>query len=139
MRSKIYSVRPPAVSKDGLETLFRVEMKRDDMAAEGLKSGDAISVTSHTTGKGGVGIAYPSSETAKSQGNASFVKVHDRLRKLMGLDLTDKCSIEKYEAGQRRAKTVILSEEGVVKSDATAPQLDIVEWAEITLSMPPRP
>jgi thiamine monophosphate kinase len=132
MVSKTYSLRPPAVARDGLETLFRVEMKKDDMAVDGIKPGDAIIVTSQSTGKGGVGIAYLSSDTAKSQGNNSFVKVQPKLRDLMGLELSDKCFVSKYEGSQRRVNTVTLS----LKSTGTNEDMstsDLTKWARVAL------
>jgi hypothetical protein len=135
MAPKTYSLRPPAIAKDaGLETLFRIEMKKDDMMAEGIKAGDAIAVTSQTTGKGGVGVAYLSSDTAKSQGNNSFVKIHPKLREFMGLELSEKCSITKYEGGQRRIKIISLSEKGGPHNDGLSTSA-VGHWAATTLGM----
>ena len=56
MAAKTYSIRPPVVAKEAaLEMFFRVEMKRDDIAAEGLKVGDAIAIVSQGSGKSGGG------------------------------------------------------------------------------------
>ena len=133
MVSKSYSLRPPtAGDKDvGLETLFRIEMKRDDLASEGLKSGEAISVISQTTGKGGVGIAWLSTETAKSQGNTSFVKMHPKLREFMGLELSDKCCIARYEGTQQVIQSMAVSLTGKCTADANSE--DIVHWAGVAL------
>ena len=132
MVSKTYSLRPPAAGdKDvGLETLFRVEMKRDDLAAEGLKPGDAVSVVSQA-GRGGVGVAWLSIDTAKSQGNSPFIKMHPRLRDFMGLELSDKCSIARYDGPQQIIKTVEIQQSGKHGSEMSAG--DLQHWAGIAL------
>lgn len=109
--AKLYSLRPSStVAKDvSLETHFRVEMKRDDMGT--IKPGDRILITSQT-GKGGVGIAFLSSDTSKSSGLNSFVKVSSELRGFLGLELSEKCEISKFEGGLRGAKKVTVVEKG---------------------------
>ena len=131
MVNKSYSLRPPAVAKDGLETLFRVEMKKDDLAAEGLKPGDAVIVTAQSTGKGGVGVVSLSTDAAKSQGNSSFVKMHPKLREFMGLDLSEKCSISKFEDVQPRVKSIRVSISGKGRVEET--QEDITHLASVAL------
>jgi hypothetical protein len=133
MVSKTYSLRPPAVAKDGLDTLFRIEMKKDDLSAEGLKPGDGISIVSQSTGKGGVGIVSLSTETAKSQGNTSYVKIHPKLREFIGLELSDKCSITRFEGTQRRIKTINVSVSGNSKARAEDTQEDIAFRATAVL------
>jgi hypothetical protein len=120
------------MAKEHLDTLFRIDMKKDDLAAEGLKPGDAVSVVSQTTGRGGVGVAALSTETAKSMGSTSFVKIDPKLRDFMGLELSDKCDVKKYEGPQRKIKTIHVSYKGVVRESSVQ---SLTHWVGVALGM----
>jgi len=130
--AKTYNLRPPAGSISGLETLFRVEMKRDDMNAENVKPGDPVLITSQN-GKGGVGIAFLSSDTTKSSSPNSFVKVSPELRDFLGLDLTEKCEIKKYKGSLRKLKKIWVGEKGNNVIGEELGQDEMVYWASSSL------
>jgi hypothetical protein len=112
--TRLYSLRPPGnqakPTDPGLERMFRIEMKRDDMAAENIAPGDPILLECSETKAGGVGIAFLSSDVSKTQGPRPIAKIYDPLKKMCGLTMEDKCTISKYKDPLQPATKVIVSD-----------------------------
>lgn len=89
--------------------MFRIELKKDDMNAEKLDAGDSILLECPDTKLGGVGLAFLSSDTSKTQGRPTL-KIYDPLKKMFGLTMEDKCIISKFNGKVRRATKVIVSD-----------------------------
>jgi len=112
--TRLYNLRPPGnqakPTDPGLERMFRIEMKRDDMTAENIAAGDPILLECLETKAGGVGIAFLSSDVSKAQGPRSIAKIYDPLKKMFGLTMEDKCAISKYRGQFNMAAKVIVSD-----------------------------
>jgi hypothetical protein len=112
--SRLYSLRPPGnqakPTDPGLERMFRIELKRDDMAAEKLATGDPILLECPETKTGGIGIAWLSNDPSKPQGPRPIAKIYDPLKKVFGLTMEDKCVISKYKGPLRMATKVVVSD-----------------------------
>lgn len=110
---RLYSLRPPGnqikPTDPGLERMFRIELKKDDMNAENLVAGDSILLECPDTKAGGVGLAFLSSDTSKTQGRPTL-KIYDSLKKMFGLTMEDKCIISKFNGKVRRATKVVVSD-----------------------------
>ncbi|TLD37684.1 AAA-domain-containing protein [Venturia nashicola] len=110
---KLYSLRPmgnaPKPTDPGLERMFRIEMKKDEMVAENLIQGESILLECPDTNAGGVGTVYQAQDTSKSTGKPT-IKIYDPLKKCFGLTMEDKCTISKFNGKIRRARKVVVTD-----------------------------
>ncbi|QDS75764.1 hypothetical protein FKW77_008675 [Venturia effusa] len=94
---RLYSLRLSVKPTDpGLECIFRIELKQNDMKAEGLIPGDAVLLTCSKTKSGGVGVAFLSSDTSPSKVGSSTIKIFESAKTLFGLTLQEKVTIRKW-------------------------------------------
>ena len=136
--TRLYSLRPPGnqakPSDPGLERMFRIEMKRDDMAAENIAPGDPILLECPETKAGGVGIAFLSSDVSKTQGLRPIAKIYDPLKKMFGLTMEDKCVISKYGNQFKLATKVIVSDVTLASNPIPVEvQGDLDTWVSLSL------
>ena len=135
---RLYSLRPPGnqakPADPGLERMFRIEMKRDDMAAENIAAGDPILLECPDTKAGGVGIAFLSSDVSKTQGPRPIAKIYDPLKKMFGLTMEDKCAISKYKGQFILATKVIVSDVTPASNHVPAEIVHALEyWVGVSL------
>ncbi|KAE9972619.1 hypothetical protein BLS_001911 [Venturia inaequalis] len=110
---RLYSLRPqgnqPKPTDPGLERMFRIELKKDEMNAENLVAGDSVLLECPETKVGGVGIASLANDTSKTTGKPTL-KIYDPLKKCFGLTMEDKCTISKFNGKIRRAGKVVVTD-----------------------------
>jgi hypothetical protein len=100
-------VRTDADAVLALDGAFRVYMTPQDMALEGLATGDYICIQSESTLKRGVAIAWRATDSlgSKSQGNP-VLRASDLLRISFGFELKDGYSISKWNGQLPMAREV---------------------------------
>lgn len=135
---RLYSLRPPGnqakPTDPGLERMFRIEMKRDDMATENIAAGDPILLECPDTKAGGVGIAFLSSDVSKTQGPRPTVKIYDPLKKMFGMTMEDKCTVSKFKGKFKLATKVVVSDVTPASNPVPAEILDVLEsWVAVSL------
>lgn len=125
---KLYSLRPQGnqtkPTDPGLERMFRIELKKDEMVSENLESGDSILLECPDTKAGGIGLVFPATDTSKSTGKPT-IKIYDPLKKCFGLTMEDKCTILKFNGKVKRARKVVVAD----VSSADNPVMEEVQHA----------
>jgi hypothetical protein len=128
-----FSLRPQAKTREpGLERMFRIELRGDEMIAENIVHGENILLECPETKSGGVGIAFLSNDVPKNQ--VPIARISDSLKDIFGLKMSDKCIVSKYEEHLPLATKVVLSDVTAASNPVPVEVMEDLEyWVSLSL------